>query len=286
MNSVAGEAGVSRRRGGGPDEPDTFRFDFRGTAAVTLIADIQVGLHAESDRALCDLQLMQFVTPRRYESVYVGIGGGHTRVHFDASVENVLFLDGHVGSLADLTPANPPWMSLTTAAAFRPNTRAGHFVNQCLDSPGSNEPSWLVVAHADPLFNGTKHFLWRTERFDEFLTLAVFIHPSGERQPIAVASWTCQHSYRFAWSKIGAAPEVATVVAGRSVVAQKSAPTSEPAALLPHVAKVRSPPRWIMPVVNPQLTAAFAGSGISGKSRLSSPLDHPEVGPDFFVVQR
>jgi len=286
MGSVAGNAGVTRRAGGGPDVPETFRFDFRGNVAVSLIADVQVGLHAEADRALCDLQLMQFVTPRRYEAVYAGIKGGHTRVQFSAAVENKLFLDGHTSSSSDLSPANFPWMSLVSAARFRPNTRAGHFINQCFDKPGTVEPSWLVVAHDDPFFAGAKHFLWRMERFDEFITLAVFVHPSGERQPLAVARWTCQHSYTFSWHKNRSDPEIANVVSGRSIVAQTQAPSSNPADLLPHVAKVRSPPAWILPIVNPQLTAAFAGSGVSGIMRMSSPLDHPEVPSDFFVVQR
>ena len=285
MGSVGGAAGVEHRPSGHANQPDTFRFAFRNSVAVSLMADIQVGLFAESDRALCDLQLIQFVTPRRFEVVYVGVGGGNTRVNWSGAIENTTFRDGHAAGGSDLTPANGDWMSLARKAAdFRPNTRAGHFINQCIDAPGSNEPSWVVVQHDDPMFRGTKHFLWRLERFDEFLTIAVFIHPSGERQPIAMASWTCQHSYRFSWRKVGANPEVHTVVGGRSIIAQRTAPTTDPAALMPHVAKVRTPPPWILPAVNPQLTAAFAGSGVSGLTRTSSPINHPEAPADVFEV--
>jgi hypothetical protein len=64
--SLAGRDGVKRIPGANRREPDTIRyaFNFPAIDAITLAADIQVGLHAKSDRALCDLQLMQFVTPK------------------------------------------------------------------------------------------------------------------------------------------------------------------------------------------------------------------------------
>ncbi len=283
--SVSGAGGFSPSGSENRDQPESFRFNFGNQVAVSLLADVTVALDSPRDRNLCDLQLMQFVTPRKYESVYAGIRGGNTRVQYDGSIENRQFLDGHAVSTSDFTQKNAPFMSFTKAADFRP-TSGGHFVNQCIDTPASNEPSWLVVLSPDPLFHGEKHFLFKTDRLDEFLTIAVFIHPDGTRQPIAMAGWTCQHSYRFFWTQTRDGREKAEVVFGSSTIVQKSAPTSDPAALLPHVAKVRSPPKWILPEVNPQLVAAFAGAGASGKSRTSSPLDHPDAGFGIFNVER
>ena len=285
-----GRAGVQRIRGADRNEPDKIRyaFSFPAVDAIILAADIQVGLHAKSDRALCDLQLMQFVTPKEMEVVYVGIKGGNTRVIWANDILDKLFLDGH-SQKGDLVHNNAPWMTQPGAAnraeLFAPNTTDGHFKNTALDTPGGSDPSWVVVSHPDPLFNGEKHFMWRITRRDEFMTFAVFIHPSGERQPIALAKWTSSHSYRFFWRKPKNGDESPDVRFGRSAITMSGPVTTNPADLAPHVAKIKSPPDWIHNHANPQLIDLFAAFGAKSTQRSSSPLDPPDLEADFFVVE-
>lgn len=283
---LSGTSGLTVGRSNDRNKPDVFGYNFAGRDAITLQADVQVGLHAKSDRALCDLELMQFVTPRQFETIYAGIKGGHSKKTWTASIENKLFLDGHSIPGA-LVHDNAPWMSKGRAETFAPNTRDGHFKNLCQDTPGGATPSWVVVSHTDPNFNGDKHFLWRLVRQDEFLTFAVFVHPSGERQPLALARWTCIHNYRFKWLKPkGNQVEVPTVRSGTSVTAQDGTTTTNPADLTGHVAKIRSPPDWIHLHANPQLIELFAALGATGVSSIHSPIDHPEVESDFFTVEK
>ncbi len=288
--SLAGRDGVKRTPAANRREPDTIRyaFNFPASDAITLAADIQVGLHAKSDRALCDLQLMQFVTPKEMEVVYVGIKGGNTRVTWSNEIQDKLFLDGH-SQKGELVQNNAPWMTQPGAPAradlFAPNTQDGHFKNLALDTPGGRDPSWIVVSHPDPTFNGEKHFIWRIVRRDEFMTFAVFIHPSGERQPIALARWTCSHNYRFFWRKPKSGDEAPDVRSGRSAITMNGPVTTQPADLAPHVAKIKSPPDWIHLHANPQLIDLFAAFGATSTTRSSSPLDPPDLEVDFFVAE-
>ena len=282
--ALTGSAGLGFAKALSRDDPDIVSYSFAGNDAITLAADIQVGLHAKSDRALCDLQLMQFVTPREFEVVYVGIKGRHSKKFWTASIENKLFLDGH-SMRGMLVHNNAPWMSSVRAEMFAPNTRDGHFKNLSVDSPGGRHPTWIVVSHPDPMFHGEKHFLWRIVRRDEFMTFAVFVHPSGERQPIALSRWTCLHNYRFSWRKKKDAPEIPSVRSGRSAIIIDAPVTTKRTDLVPHEAKIRSPPDWIHLHANPQQIEMFAALGATGVSHLHSPVDHPEVESDFFTVE-
>jgi hypothetical protein len=282
---LQGSAGLVKSAAATRDGPERVAYNFGGAFAIVLQADIQVGLHAKSDRPLCDLELMQFVTPREFEEIYVGIKGGHSKYFFSASIENKLFLDGH-SAKGSLVHENAPWMSRDRAEHFAPNTRDGHFKNFCEDTPGGHAATWIVVSHDDPTFNGEKHFLWRIVRRDEFMTFAVFVHPSGERQPIALAKWTCVHNYRLKWTKKGNSPEIPDVRSGRSAIVMNGGVTTNAADLAAHVAKVKSPPDWIHPHANPHLIDMFAALGATGTSHYHSPLDHPEVEADFFTVMK
>jgi hypothetical protein len=286
MPPLNGTAGLQRAPDADHDKPDVAKYEFGGphVLAMTALADIQVGLLASSDRTLCDLQLMQFVIPREFEVIYAGMRGGHSRYFYESDILNKVFLDGHI--MAGVTEhANDPWMSLQSADKFAPNTRDGHFKNQSVDSPRGQHPTWVVVSHEDPSFNGEKHFLWRIRRREEFMTFAVFKHPSGKRQPLALVKWTCRHEYRLLWRQLGRATSIPNVRSGSSAIRKDGDVTTNAKDLAAHAGIIDSPPEWIHRNANPQLIEIFAAFGAKGLGHQHSPLNHPEIESDFFVTQ-
>ena len=242
----------------------------RTTPVVTMDGDIQVGLNAESERADCGFEFMQFATPTRFERLYAGRHDNHgtTTLNWAGHIQNHQFLDGaSADNGTDLVAVRPPFMSK------RPHggpTTHGHFKNSMEDHPSVGMPEFLV---AD---NNERHFLFRVQLLTNFLTVLVFIHPTRERQPVSLVRWTVEFDFMIKWE--GGAP-LRRSGTGRI---NRGAITNDPSALAVVDALVKSPPSLLInQVANPNLMHTVTLPAADGRS--FSPLAHPAVDSDFFI---
>ena len=239
--------------------PRTLSFRYGGFAIV-VDGDVQVGLHATSERPLCDLEFMQFVTPKSFAATYHRNGEGFMTRTWKAGMD-VVHLDGHI-DLATGAHVNAPFMSITRHNGQK--TRDGHFINSVFDTPEHNLPEFRVREGSNE-----RYWFWRLSRQDEFMTFLVFIHPTGERQPIAMMRWSFTMEFVVRWEGGTPRPRVAALTPK-----QESPVIKDETALSSHLGIINTPPAWIMPKGNDP--ANFDLKVVDG-------LTHVALEPDFFV---
>jgi len=253
IGPVRGDFSVKPRSLG----PRGLSFQYRGYA-ISVEGDVQVRLHDTSDRPLCDLEFMQFVTPKFFDQTFHRDGEGWMTRSWKPGITGVVHLDGHL----DLTTGaqkNAPFMSLRKGVT----TRGGHFENDMQDSPEGLAPEYHVSS------SGEKLWFWRLSRFDEFMTFLVFIHPTKERQPIAMVRWSFSMEYVVRWE--GGEPRPLTA---KLEPKPEGAIVKDDATLSSYLGIINTPPAWIMAVANDP--ANFEKSPVDG-------MRHVALPPNFFV---
>ncbi|SPE38934.1 hypothetical protein SBA6_980002 [Candidatus Sulfopaludibacter sp. SbA6] len=230
--------------------------------SLSISGDIQVGLHALSERSLCDLEFMQFGTPRKREIIHAGRWEGFTTRTFSPGFQGHQFLDTPTNNGV---PVHFPFMSVTTHQGQK--TTAGHFKNVMTDHPHIRVPEFIIAQ------DGERHFLWRVIEQRDFMTFLVFIHPTQERQPIAVVEWALEMEFRLRWA--GGVPiplhGLGRVPPGPVI--------TDPAVLKNHVNRVRNTDG--LKVIN-QIQRDGLDDGTKAEQESFFPLRHSAIEPDFW----
>jgi hypothetical protein len=235
--------------------------------SVAMNGDIQVGLHALSERPLCDLEFMQFGTPKRREIIHAGKHEGFTQRTFSAGFQGRQFLDTPT-KLG--VPVNFPFMSVTR---HKGQTTAGHFKNDMNDHPHIRVKEFVVVTAGDQA--GEKHFLWRVIDQRRFLTFLVFIHPSQERQPIAMVEWNLDMEFKLRWE--GGVP-IPLIGFGRITPGNV---VTDPGVLKSHEALVRNTDG--LKAIN-QIQRDGLEDGTPAEREVFFPLRHPAIESNFWIT--
>ena len=230
--------------------------------SLFISGDIQVGLHALSERSSCDLEFMQFGTPRRREIIHAGRWEASTTRTFSAGFQGHQFLDTPT---SNGVPVHFPFMSRTTHQGEK--TTAGHFKNVMGDHPHIR--AWEYIIAQD----NERHFLWRVIDQRDFMTFLVFIHPTQERQPIAMVEWALEIEFRLRWD--GGVP-IPLRGLGRIKPGQV---ITDPDILKSHVNRVRNTDG--LKVIN-QIQRDGLDDGTKAEQEFFSPLRHPAIEPDFW----
>ena len=248
-----------------------FRFGPKHKAVVSMNGSVQSGLFAASDRKDCDLEFMQFVTPTRFVRVYVNPLAGSTTFDHTSDIRNQQFLDTPTNDDgAKLVPVHGPFMSPTTHNAAV--TRDGHFINSMGDSPGFGTPAFVVAQDSE------RHFLFQVSLLHNFVTLLVFIHPSGRRQIIALIRWTVTYDFNVKWRE----GQIATIFGKGEMAGGKV--TTDPGAFVDFEEPVKNPPRAVInQILNPKLMQGLTVPLPDPDQTFFSPLRHPAADSGFWV---